>query len=206
MNTGRPKLLNRDAVLEIAAQTFWKFGYAQASVRSVAEESGAGLQSIYNEFGDKRGLYDAALDYYCRDQVEHQFGKLLECEPAIEGLRALFRFWVDFHGDPSTHGCLLAQTFADLEMIGGEQIKATAHMHFERQEKILRGALERAQAQGDIPPNRGTRELARTLIALMNGVATLGRAGVSRALLRDVARSARQLIGDLNFGENSSGE
>ena len=201
MKRGRPKQIDREQVLETAMRVFWERGYAETSVRTIGDECSVGLQSIYNEFGSKDELFSLALDRYCEQRVGRQVAELLETNPAIDGLRALFDFWVEFHSDKSTHGCFLAQTLADFGEGEGqsnaeESIAAAARRYHQRNEKLFRLALDRAREQGDVPESLDTKSTARALVALATGIAVLGRSQVSRSFLVDVTQEARRLIGD----------
>lgn len=162
-------------------------------MRAIGEHCGVGLQSIYNEFGDKEQLYAAVLDHYSRKQVDENLAALLATEPAIDGLRAVLRFWGQYHADPETRGCLFVMTLTDF---GREEtpLVDVARRHVRTLELLFQDALKRAQSEGDLPPGREPRELARALVALGNGVAVLGRANVSKAFLRDVLKVGEGLL------------
>ena len=60
----RPREFDEAAVLDAAIQCFWAKGYEATSVRDLADEMGIAGASLYNAFGDKRGLYRRALEQY----------------------------------------------------------------------------------------------------------------------------------------------
>ena len=52
---------------------FRTHGYSGASISMLVEATGQSRSTLYSEFGDKGGLFTAALDHYCgtsRDLVE----------------------------------------------------------------------------------------------------------------------------------------
>lgn len=55
----------RAAIVEAAAQAFFRNGYEATSIEAVAEEAGVSKVTIYNHFGDKRALFAAAVDCQC---------------------------------------------------------------------------------------------------------------------------------------------
>ncbi len=60
----RPREFDEETVLEAAVQCFWSRGFEATSVRNLIEKTGLTSASLYNAFGDKRALYQKALDHY----------------------------------------------------------------------------------------------------------------------------------------------
>ena len=77
---------DHDQVLDAALQAFWEKGYEATSLNDLLEATGLARQSLYNTFGDKRGLFLASLRRYADVGV----GRLSE---ALEGgsVRAAIR-------------------------------------------------------------------------------------------------------------------
>ena len=67
----RPREFDEGAVLDAAVPCFWKQGYEATLVRSWAARTGITAASLYNAFGDKRGLYQKALDHYVEASVAY---------------------------------------------------------------------------------------------------------------------------------------
>jgi AcrR family transcriptional regulator len=57
---GRPNS-RREALLEAAAEVFFEQGYAAASIDAIIERAGGSKRNIYNEFGNKEGLFSAII-------------------------------------------------------------------------------------------------------------------------------------------------
>lgn len=53
------------AILEAAGRSFFDCGYAATSIERVAEKAGVSKVTVYNHFGDKRGLFSAAVEAEC---------------------------------------------------------------------------------------------------------------------------------------------
>ncbi|HEV7753516.1 MAG TPA: TetR/AcrR family transcriptional regulator, partial [Baekduia sp.] len=64
MPKGRPRSFDRDAALQSALLVFWEHGYDATPVTLLTEAMGIGAPSLYAAFGDKRTLFEAALDRY----------------------------------------------------------------------------------------------------------------------------------------------
>lgn len=69
---GRPAdLAKHDAIIEAATRAFFDGGYAATSIEQVAAAAGVSKVTIYSHFGDKRGLFAAAVDRQCAMMSEH---------------------------------------------------------------------------------------------------------------------------------------
>jgi AcrR family transcriptional regulator len=58
--SGRPTG-RREALLQAAAEVFFEQGYAAASIDAIIERAGGSKRNIYNEFGNKEGLFLAII-------------------------------------------------------------------------------------------------------------------------------------------------
>src|SRR5215469_9391091 len=80
----RPKTFNPDRALDKAMRLFWRSGYENTSLEALMKEMGIARQSLYDTFGDKRGLYMKALAHY-RDQTNAEMQKMLQEIPSVQG-------------------------------------------------------------------------------------------------------------------------
>lgn len=62
--TGRPKLISSDKLAEALFQVFAQKGYASTSIADLTHVTGMKPPSLYLAFGNKEGMYAAALMYY----------------------------------------------------------------------------------------------------------------------------------------------
>lgn len=60
----RTREFDTEAAVSRAMELFWTRGYEATSVRDLTRHLGIGQGSLYAAFGDKDGLYRAALDHY----------------------------------------------------------------------------------------------------------------------------------------------
>jgi AcrR family transcriptional regulator len=51
----------REALLQAAAEVFFEQGYAATSIDAIIERAGGSKRNIYNEFGNKEGLFSAII-------------------------------------------------------------------------------------------------------------------------------------------------
>lgn len=63
---GRPAdKAKRMAIIEAAARSFFDAGFAASSIEQIAADAEVSKVTIYNHFGDKRGLFAAAVELEC---------------------------------------------------------------------------------------------------------------------------------------------
>ncbi|TAD72611.1 MAG: TetR/AcrR family transcriptional regulator [Sphingomonadales bacterium] len=76
-NTGRRKAgrpldaAKRATIVETAAHHFFHHGYAATAIEQVAADAGVSKVTIYNQFGDKRALFVAAVECECEKMRGH---------------------------------------------------------------------------------------------------------------------------------------
>lgn len=69
---GRPlDAAKRHAIVESAAHHFFHHGYAATAIEQVAADAGVSKVTIYNQFGDKRALFTAAVECECEKMRGH---------------------------------------------------------------------------------------------------------------------------------------
>jgi AcrR family transcriptional regulator len=108
---GRTQSFDRETAVRGARAVFWQSGYEDASVPDLERATGLSRSSIYNAFGSKRGLFDAAVQNYLDEVVRPRLGPLQEAQVGpgaitdyLDGLREALR---GAGSAPAANGCLL---------------------------------------------------------------------------------------------------
>ena len=98
---GRPSdQVKRDAIVEAASQSFFALGFAATSIEQVAAQAGVSKVTIYNNFGDKRALFAAAVSRECEKmQGIFRFDQLTE-GTIEERLRTIAQTMMAFFSRP----------------------------------------------------------------------------------------------------------
>ena len=69
---GRPvDTAKRKAIIAAATRAFFDRGFAAASIEQVAADAGVSKVTVYNHFGDKRGLFVASVETQCEIMRGH---------------------------------------------------------------------------------------------------------------------------------------
>jgi TetR/AcrR family transcriptional repressor of nem operon len=191
----RPREFDEKAVLEAAVRRFWARGYEATSVRDLSEHMGITVASLYNAFGDKRGLYRQALDYYVdmtfRDRVNRFENKL----PPHEAIRAFFNEIVDRSlNDEERHGCMLVNSALEVAPHDPEFQRIIAKVLAEMEAFFLR-CVQAGQKAGTVSSLQPAPDLAKLLLSTFLGIRVLARARPQKDLFDGMIRPVFALLG-----------
>ena len=187
----RPREFDRAQVLDQAIEVFWQRGYEATSIQELVDRMGILRGSLYCAFGDKHGLFLAALDRY--EEVVHS--KILErlADGSLRG-RARQAIRHVFHdivrscaGQAGRKGCLMTNSAVGLAP-RDRDTAARVDANLFRLEKALCTAVRTAQADGELSSKHDARALARFLASSLQGLRVMGMSCSDRTVLRDVAR------------------
>ena len=183
----RPRTFDRDAALDAAVRVFWERGYRGASLDDLTAACGGSKPSLYAAFGDKAGLFAAALARYAERYDDADLAAL-DAEPdGRAAVRAYLNAAAERFTDPALPpGCLIAAHCATL---GGpdEEVTRPAADADAAAHARLRGRLARAKADGQLPPGEPLGPLADHFHGVRHGLSAAARLGRSRrALLASV--------------------
>jgi len=194
---GRPLGFDKDEALERAVEVFWRKGYEGASVSDLTEVMGISRPSLYAAFGDKRGLFFAALDAYEREIGEAPI-RAFEAEPELDAaLRAFFATALDLStrtGD-APRGCLIASCARP----AAPRVDGLAGRLGEIDDGLVgrvAGRFERAKAAGTLPEAFASEKAARLAVDLVYAQAARARIGETRArLAADIPHRVAAILG-----------
>lgn len=166
---GRNRSFDEDEVLDRAMHAFRRHGYDGLSIKRLEEETGLSSGSLYNAYGDKAGLYRAAMAYYVDGFVA---GRIDAHAGPLAGLDDLEELFLSLFREPLTdgYGCLV--TNAVLEFgAAGSPVAPDVGRAFDLVASGMRAVLAR-----QIGPERAAVEADR-LFLLYQGILVLSRAG-----------------------------
>ncbi|CAG6390723.1 TetR/AcrR family transcriptional regulator [Streptomyces cocklensis] len=184
----RTREFDIDLAVDRAMNLFWRRGYAETSLQDLLKELSIGSGSFYAAFGSKEQLYLRTLERYV--SLQHSdLEKILDGAPEIRSaVRTMLASLIEMDMAEPTRGCLVVSTAtqcADQPWAAERVNKAILQV-----EGILAGALERAQARGEISADKNPRELARFLTTFVQGIRIVGAAQVGREFVADAVNTA----------------
>ena len=186
---GRPLSFDKDAALERAMATFWRYGYEGSSIGALTAAMGISAPSLYAAFGDKKQLFLAAVRLYAGDP--EVLRAAIEAAPtAFDAARdMLLGATASYTGEITPRGCLLASATASGS---AESVDVQHAVRDIRQaiQKMLRDRIARDVENGSLPSRPGPEALAGLVMSVMQGMSVLARDGATRTQLLSVANAA----------------
>jgi TetR/AcrR family transcriptional repressor of nem operon len=190
----RPREFDEATALEAAIECFWQRGYEATSVRDLADKMGISAPSLYNAYGDKHALFVQALERYLDRTTRARIKRLEDSLPPKQAVRQFIEEIIARSvNDRERRGCFLINSALEVAphdkelgtLIAGRLAEIEAFFH---------RSIKAAQAEGEVPRNRGAKDLARLLLGVLLGIRVLARSKPERALLEGVARPALALL------------
>lgn len=190
----RPPSFERDQVARAARTVFWQRGYEAASIPELEEATGLGRSSIYNAFGSKKGLFDAAVESYLDEVIRPRLLPLRE-EVVAPGALATYLEGLDqilarADSMPRANGCLLINAAGAPISRDSGMAEVIVRYRDELQAAVTRGVCA---ALVDVPRARAQR-LAETITALV--VAALAVVRVTPGQARHTVSLAAALLAE----------
>ena len=191
---GRPRAFDDEAALDAAITCFWHRGYEATSVRDLAAAMGICGTSLYNAFGDKRALFERALERYLEVTTRERIRRLETTLPPKRAARAFIEEVIARAlDDGDRRGCFLINSA--LEVAPHDRaLGAVIATHLGEIEGFFRRCVEAGRADGSVPPGRAADDIARLLLGVLLAIRVLSRVKPDRALMEGVARPALALL------------
>lgn len=186
----RPKTFNESEVLDRAVELFISKGFERASMPELTAHLGICRQSLYNSFGDKRGLYLAALDLYGTREIDAKLAAMKLAPSPLRGVQSFIASWNSASTQCPSAGCLLITALVNAPL-DDEPARKLIEGHVDRLERGLRASLKEAQSKGELTPEAPTPRLARSLITTFYGIALLAQLPGSPARIKAAVTEAQ---------------
>jgi TetR/AcrR family transcriptional repressor of nem operon len=187
---GRPREFDEGQAVDLALQCFWERGYEATSVRDLADKMSLTSASVYNAFGDKRGLYRRALEHYIDISVADRLRRLDGKMPPRDAIEAFFGELVQRSlDDPDHKGCMLVNSALEMAPHDPEFREIVAEV-LARIESFYRRCIQAGQRDGTITRAQSAVDLARMLLGVHLGLRVLARSRPEPALLKGMVRGA----------------
>jgi TetR/AcrR family transcriptional repressor of nem operon len=165
----RTREFDTEAAVSRAMELFWTRGYEATSVRDLTQHLGIGQGSLYAAFGDKDGLYRAALEH-CRTTRAAAALRSLEQEAdARAAIRALRRERIRVAVEHGGQGRLAVNAVCERLPEDAATRRTVRDMQDASREaltEVLRTAMER----GEIAARHDPHTLAAFLVTFLNGL------------------------------------
>ncbi|MEM9385371.1 MAG: TetR/AcrR family transcriptional regulator [Pseudomonadota bacterium] len=191
----RPKQYDEARARAGLLATFLAKGYAEASLADLEAGSGLNRRQLYNDFGDKRSQLLQAIQDFKTEVVGPILQPLEQSERGVEVIRETLLGMVNGADTPQGRlGCLMCNTSRE-PIAGDPQVGEQIDTFFRRVDGAYRQAIGRAIERRELSEQTNKRTLARFFLGIHVSVCVLGRAGASKAVLRDITVEALAKLG-----------
>jgi len=190
----RPIEFDREEVLRKVIGVFWQKGYGGASIKNLVEATGLQPGSIYSAFGDKRGLFLAAMDGYFEDMKRMIFSMLHTDQAAIVRIETFFnRLVSDSVTDEHRKGCFLVNTLLEIP-VDDQEINSRLQAMFGEVEKEFRDVLKEHIASGEFDSKQSPEELARFLVMCIYGLRVFNKTQPDVIALKSIVNNLLSVL------------
>ncbi|MBY4610530.1 TetR/AcrR family transcriptional regulator [Rhizobium sp. 9T] len=190
---GRPRLLDRDVGLDIAARLFWERGYEGTSTADLTKAMGINPPTLYSMFGSKEDLYRQALDFSIARESTRRSQILQSHLPAYDALRLYLYDIADGDTQPDKpRGCMVSTAVLQHAEENASVARMTAALR-EAAIQTLKARFDRAVEDGELPTQTDTDTLARFYGAIIQGMSAQACDGACNTRLKrliDIALTA----------------
>ncbi len=185
----RTRTFDPGAALSQAVELFSSKGYSETSMEDIVRATGVSRYGLYGTFGNKRELFEQALDRYADGMGKHSFLRLLEPDASLDHIRTIFEERVvDMCCQEEHKGCLFIHTAMELAP-QDDDIRDVLKKFMKRIGKAFSVGLESAKARGEIRDDVDVAEAGELLTSTMFGLAVLGRTGFEQKTLGRIVES-----------------
>lgn len=186
---GRPRSFDPKTTLDRAIPVFWAKGYEGSSFRDLTSAMGISAPSLIAAFGDKRGLFDAAVARYVETIAAGPMTALEGTESLRERLTAcLGGVIANSSGKGHPTGCLVTCALADA---AGDDAAAGTRLG------MILAAADESLTRHFLAAGFATEEArgrARIAAATMHSLTLRARAGAGKAELQQISDAAVALL------------
>ena len=191
---GRPKMLERETVLQTALMQYWGVSPTDVSIGEICKLTGASKPGIYREFGSDDGLKCAALESYRSLALLPLFDILKQDQSFAAAKAALVVFTTQEReavGVPS--GCLFVAMRAQRDSLGsatGERVDQLRDEVLDAYMVWIETAKSKRECSAQIP----TDAAALYFDAQNGGAMRMQKEGVDNATIATVLQYAFKMV------------
>jgi TetR/AcrR family transcriptional repressor of nem operon len=182
----RLREFDTDAAVDAALVAFRDTGFEGTSIQDLVDATGVGRGSLYAAFGNKEGLYLAALDRYRQNYADPLIELLGTHVAARDVIREVLVGLVDeIVRDGRRLACLIVS--AATERVHRDvQVAQRVRITTDALEDAFTALIAHAQAGGELPASADPRNLARLLVMSTHGLRVSGAINPDRRWLMSV--------------------
>lgn len=171
----RHKSYKIDKVLDAATGLFLQKGYEASSLSELVQVTGLNRHSMYNEFGDKEGLFLACVKHYTLEPRNLKTVEILSRKPlGIENIKVFLQDRIDYALTDDCYGCLLVNTVTEREVVS-KKINERIDKILSNQEYLILKCIDAAIKNNEISKDNDSRALTDYLSCFFRGLMNMAK-------------------------------
>ncbi|KUF15110.1 TetR/AcrR family transcriptional regulator [Streptomyces silvensis] len=190
----RTREFDTEAAVSRAMELFWTHGYEATSVRDLTQHLGIGQGSLYAAFGDKDGLYRAALAHYRTTLAAAALRDLEEGADARSAVRTLLTERIRIAVGQDGRGCLAVNAACE-RLPEDASVRRIVRDMQDAGRDALADVLRVAVERGEIAPRHDPHTLAAFLGTVLNGLMVSSKITPDPRALESVVEVAMEVLG-----------
>ena len=175
---GRSKEFDENMVLQKAMELFWAQGYEKTSMSDLIEHMGIHRKSLYDTFGDKRGLYLKAIESYGKYSGEKLQSRIAEAITAKQAIQNAFDYIIEGNKDKRL-GCFFVNAATEMAP-SDREVDEIVDQAFIKTEQRLSDIIRKGQQSGEISGDHDAQSWAEFLHNALIGIRVLVRTSTSK--------------------------
>lgn len=192
----RTKAFDPGTALSKVVELFSSRGYSETSMDDIVRATGVSRYGLYGTFGNKRELFEEALEKYADSMGKKSYLRLLEPDASLRHIRQIFDERVEAMCESGEkRGCMLCHTAMELAP-HDEEIKGVLQKFLRRMSKAFSIGLESAQQRGEVRQDLEVNAAGEFLTGAIFGLAVLARSGFPRHTLERFVDNTLKSLSD----------
>ncbi|MAU10012.1 MAG: hypothetical protein CL607_09345 [Anaerolineaceae bacterium] len=172
----RKREFSEKDVLDKAISIFLEKGFEATSILDLKRAMGISTSSMYDTFGDKRGVFVKALGRYCELERLRLVQLVEETPSAMEVVSYIFDSLDNvLQNSPENQGSLTFNTMVEFGTRDAH-ITEIIFTHFFRIADIILGVVKAGQASASITTQHDAEHLTHLMLCTLYGLAAIRRA------------------------------
>ncbi|MGI9248854.1 MAG: TetR/AcrR family transcriptional regulator [Woeseiaceae bacterium] len=190
----RTRTFDPSTTLSQVVDLFSSKGYSETSMEDIVRETGVSRYGLYGTFGNKRELFEQALEQYAEGMGKKSFLRLLEPGASLAHIRTIFEERVaDMCCAEENKGCLFIHTAMELAP-QDEELRGVLQRFMKRMSKAFAIGLDSAKGRGEVRKDLDVDAAGDLLTSSMFGLVVLGRTGFAKETLDNIVDSTLEAL------------
>ena len=191
---GRPRAFNTNEALDAAVQLFSERGFHATSIADLSDRLGLTTGSIYKAWGDKKGLFLAALDRYVAVHervIDERIANLPDGRTKLSDVLFCYADWS--HSEQGLRGCLMVGAAVEFATFDTAVVTRVAGALADRERRLVE-LMREARADGSVPARIDPTTTGRLLLCVVQGMRVVGKTRRTRVEMEAVVTDAMRLL------------